>query len=60
MPLNRDHIALVVVGEQIWVIGGRVNGQSFRTWTSAPEVVPGNRLQQAVDGEQERLGDVFR
>lgn len=61
MPLNRDHIALVVAGEQIWVIGGRVNAQSFTyvdvfdpptdTWFGGP------RLPEATSGAAEALVD---
>lgn len=62
MPLNRDHLAVVVVGEEIWAIGGRGGGQNHArvdvydpvtdTWRVGPPLPEGTSgaAEAIVDG----------
>ena len=61
MPVNRDHLAVVVVGEEIWAIGGRAAGVNHRrvdiydpaadAWHSGPP------LPEATSGAAEAVLD---
>jgi hypothetical protein len=61
LPLNRDHLAAVVVNDEIWAIGGRAGGQNHDlvdiydpaadTWRGGP------RLPEATSGAAEAILD---
>ena len=62
MPLGRDHLAVVVVGDEIWAIGGRAGGQnhamvdiydpSTDAWRAGPPLPEGTSgaAEAIVDG----------
>jgi N-acetylneuraminic acid mutarotase len=61
MPVNRDHVGAVVVGDRIWAIGGRSTG---RNWTDVDILDPktgdwqsGPRLPEATSGAAEAILD---
>jgi N-acetylneuraminic acid mutarotase len=59
MPLNRDHLGVVVVGDRIWAIGGRSTG---RNWTDVDVLDPrtgawasGPKLPAATSGAADAI-----
>ena len=62
MPLNRDHLAVVVVDDEMWAIGGRAGGENHArvdiydpdadTWRAGPALPEGTSgaAEAVVDG----------